>query len=71
MRYFEVSLTDKVIHDLDWFAMNNDLTRAQAFNRALSLISLINQEYRKGNTLGVVKELPNGELIPIAKINGV
>lgn len=49
---------------------DNNISREHAFNRALALLKISEEQKKKGNMLGIIKEI-NGGLEVIGKIEGL
>lgn len=70
MPRYTVDLSNKVIEKLDSYAEKQNISRAEALRRALSLLIIADQEGEKGNTLGIVRE-EGSETKVVARITGV
>ncbi|EPP7233569.1 hypothetical protein ACTOJ1_000474 [Shigella flexneri] len=49
---------------------NNNISREHAFKRALALLKISEEQKKKGNMLGIIKEI-NGDLEIVGKIEGL
>lgn len=49
---------------------DNNISREHTFNRALALLKISEEQKKKGNMLGIIKEI-NGGLEVIGKIEGL
>lgn len=49
---------------------DNNISREHTFNRALALLKISEEQKKKGNMLGVIKEI-NGGLEVVGKIEGL
>ena len=54
MQRYTINLADRVVDDLDKFAKRQHISRAEAFKRALALLSIANSERKSGNELGII-----------------
>ena len=59
MARYTINLPDKVIMDLDAFAVRNKISRDEAIQRAFALLAVANAASRNHQSLGVVE--PAGE----------
>jgi metal-responsive CopG/Arc/MetJ family transcriptional regulator len=55
MPRYTVDLADEMIKDLDTFAENQHISRAEALKRALALLKIANEEKENGNELGIIQ----------------
>lgn len=49
---------------------DNNISREHTFNRALALLKISEEQKKKGNMLGIIKEI-NGGLEVVGKIEGL
>lgn len=49
---------------------DNNISREHTFNRALALLKISEEQKKKGNMLGIIKEI-NGDLEVVGKIEGL
>lgn len=49
---------------------DNNISREHTFNRALALLKISEEQKKKGNMLGIIKEI-NGSLEVVGKIEGL
>ena len=49
---------------------DNNISREHTFNRALALLKISEEQKKKGNMLGIIKE-ENGSLKVVGKIEGL
>lgn len=71
MSRMTIDLSDEVDRRLTEIAKRSGITKAEAMRRAFALLAVADDEKSKGNTLAVVKELPNHTLQPVARLVGM
>lgn len=49
---------------------DNNISRERAFQRAFALLHISEEQKKKGNMLGIIKEV-DGDLIVVGKIEGL
>lgn len=71
MARMTLDLTPELENRLADIASRSGITKAEAMRRAFALLSVADDEKRKGNTLAVVREGPNHEMIIAARLVGI
>ena len=67
-----VDLSSEIDSRLTSIAQKQGISKAEAMRRAFALLSIADQETAKGNSLGIVREDPNGhELMALGRVVGL